>query len=99
MKCLLLGLIRLYQRTLSPYWPATCRYTPSCSHYAQEAILRFGARKGGWLALRRLSRCQPLGGFGYDPVPDLEHYSPGQGRDGSPTIADGQVMGESPLAG
>ncbi len=75
MKWPLLGLIRLYQRTLSPYWPAACRYTPTCSHYVYEAVLRFGALKGGWLALRRLARCQPLGGSGYDPVPNSEHLS------------------------
>ena len=69
MKYLVLGLIRLYQKTLSPYWPATCRYAPSCSHYAYEAVLRFGPLRGGWLALRRLARCQPLGGSGYNPVP------------------------------
>ena len=69
MKSVALGLIRLYQKTLALYWPATCRYTPSCSHYAHEAVLRFGTWKGGWLALRRLARCQPLGGSGYDPVP------------------------------
>ena len=69
MKYLVLGLIRLYQKTLSPYWPVTCRYAPSCSHYAYEAVLCFGPWRGGWLALRRVARCQPLGGSGYDPVP------------------------------
>jgi putative membrane protein insertion efficiency factor len=69
MKYLMLGLIRLYQKTLSPYWPAACRYAPSCSHYAHDAVLRFGLWRGGWLSLRRLARCQPLGGSGYDPVP------------------------------
>ncbi|MEX2599009.1 MAG: membrane protein insertion efficiency factor YidD [Dehalococcoidia bacterium] len=62
-------MIRFYQRVLSPYWPATCRYTPSCSHYAHEAIYQHGAIRGGWLAIRRLARCQPWGGMGYDPVP------------------------------
>ena len=73
MKGVAMGAIRLYQKTLSLYWPATCRYTPSCSHYAHEAILRFGLWKGVWLALRRLARCQPLGGSGYDPVPVSQH--------------------------
>ena len=72
MKRSLLGLIRLYQRVLSPYWPAACRYTPTRSAYAHEAVLRFGVWHGGWLALRRLARCRPLGGSGYDPVPSLE---------------------------
>ena len=72
MKRLLLGLIRLYQNTLSPYWPARCRYTPTCSHYAYEAVHDLGGWKGGWLALRRLARCQPWGGSGYDPVPMAE---------------------------
>ncbi|MEE8442385.1 MAG: membrane protein insertion efficiency factor YidD [Dehalococcoidia bacterium] len=62
-------MVRLYQNTLSPYWPATCRYSPSCSHYAYDAVLHLGFWRGGWLALRRLARCRPLGGSGYDPVP------------------------------
>jgi putative membrane protein insertion efficiency factor len=65
----LLGVIRQYQRFLSPVLPKACRYTPTCSVYAQEAIARYGAGKGSWLALRRLLRCNPLGGHGYDPVP------------------------------
>ncbi len=69
MRRLSLGLIRLYQMFLSPYWPATCRYSPSCSFYAHEAVARYGSWKGGWLALRRLARCHPLGRSGYDPVP------------------------------
>ena len=65
----LLGVIRQYQRFLSPVLPKACRYTPTCSVYAQEAIARYGAGKGSWLALRRLLRCNPFGGHGYDPVP------------------------------
>lgn len=64
-----LGLIALYQRALSPYWPSSCRYTPTCSNYAREAVLAHGAAKGGWLAARRIVRCGPWGGSGYDPVP------------------------------
>jgi putative membrane protein insertion efficiency factor len=67
--------VRLYQYFLSPLIGPTCRYAPSCSEYALEAITRFGALRGGWLALRRLARCHPWGGSGYDPVP-LAHDRP-----------------------
>jgi len=66
----LLALIRLYQLTFSGLMPNVCRYEPSCSRYAYEAIDRHGALRGGWLAVRRLSRCRPGGGHGYDPVPE-----------------------------
>jgi putative membrane protein insertion efficiency factor len=65
----LLGLIRLYQVTISPTLPKSCRYEPTCSRYAFEAIERHGALAGSWLALKRIARCQPFGGQGYDPVP------------------------------
>ncbi|HZA22834.1 MAG TPA: membrane protein insertion efficiency factor YidD [Dehalococcoidia bacterium] len=61
--------IRLYQKSVSPYLPSACRYLPSCSQYAQDAIERYGAIRGTWLGLRRLARCHPWGGRGYDPVP------------------------------
>jgi putative membrane protein insertion efficiency factor len=61
--------IRLYQRLISPVLPHRCRFYPSCSEYAREAILRYGPFKGGWLALRRLFRCGPWHPGGYDPVP------------------------------
>ena len=64
-----LCLIRLYQLCLSPWLGTNCRFAPSCSHYAQEAVMQHGVMKGGLLTLRRLSRCHPLGGCGYDPVP------------------------------
>ena len=63
------GLIRGYQLLISPVLGPSCRYLPTCSDYAAEAILRHGALGGGWLALKRLSRCHPWGGSGYDPVP------------------------------
>ena len=69
MKRLLLAAVRLYQRTLGWIMPAQCRFHPTCSHYCAEAIERHGAWRGTWLALRRLSRCHPLGGSGFDPVP------------------------------
>jgi putative membrane protein insertion efficiency factor len=64
-----LGLIRVYQSTLGPALPPSCRFQPTCSHYAYAAIERHGLLHGGWLTLRRLGRCQPFGGSGYDPVP------------------------------
>ena len=69
MKRLLLGLIRIYQRGISPLSPPCCRFIPTCSQYAAEAIERFGVFKGGWLALRRLLKCHPFHKGGYDPVP------------------------------
>jgi uncharacterized protein len=62
-------LIRGYQVGISPFLPPACRYQPSCSHYAAEAIARYGAARGDWLAARRLLRCHPWGGSGHDPVP------------------------------
>lgn len=62
-------LIKLYQYLLSPLLGASCRYTPTCSQYGIEAIRRHGPFKGGWLTLKRLSRCHPWGGHGHDPVP------------------------------
>ena len=72
MKAILLFLIRFYRRHISPHTPPSCRYIPTCSAYAQEAIEKYGAWKGGWLALKRLSRCHPFhrGEHDYfDPVP------------------------------
>jgi putative membrane protein insertion efficiency factor len=63
------GLIRLYQLSLGPMLGPACRFEPSCSHYAIEAVQRHGAARGSWLALRRLSRCHPWGGCGVDAVP------------------------------
>ena len=61
--------IRFYQRFISPLTPPACRYTPTCSQYAVEAIRRHGPVRGLWLAIKRISRCHPWGGSGYDPVP------------------------------
>jgi putative membrane protein insertion efficiency factor len=65
-------LIRFYQVAISPYTPASCRYSPTCSHYAVEALKVHGLGKGGWLAIKRISTCHPWGGSGYDPVPEKE---------------------------
>jgi len=69
MKYLFLLLIRFYQVAISPLLGPSCRYTPTCSEYAKEAIIKYGAVKGLWLAIKRLLRCHPWGGSGYDPVP------------------------------
>jgi putative membrane protein insertion efficiency factor len=63
------AVIRAYQLLVAPVLPPSCRYYPSCSHYAAEAVARHGPRSGLLLAVRRLSRCHPWGGSGYDPVP------------------------------
>ena len=68
----LLGLIRFYRRAVSPWTPPACRFMPTCSAYAQEALERHGPWRGSGLALRRLLRCHPFGGSGWDPVPDAE---------------------------
>ncbi|MCW5520979.1 membrane protein insertion efficiency factor YidD [Aureitalea sp. L0-47] len=65
-------LIRGYQRYISPLFPSTCRYTPTCSHYTIEALQLHGLFKGGWLATKRILSCNPWGGSGYDPVPGSE---------------------------
>jgi putative membrane protein insertion efficiency factor len=71
VKYIALGLIRVYQLLISPLLPPSCRFEPSCSHYGYEAISRYGFLRGGWLAVKRISRCQPFNPGGYDPVPDL----------------------------
>ena len=68
-KRILLWLIRFYQRSISPRHPACCRFIPTCSQYALEAIQRYGALKGGFLAMRRILRCNPFCKGRYDPVP------------------------------
>jgi len=62
-------LIKIYQLVISPTLPATCRFTPTCSQYGIEAFKKYGVIKGGWLTIKRISRCHPHGGSGYDPVP------------------------------
>lgn len=69
MKRVLLALVRFYRRAISPFRLPCCRYTPTCSQYALEAIEKYGALKGGWMAFRRILRCNPFHKGGYDPVP------------------------------
>ena len=69
LKTLLILPIRFYRLCISPMFPPACRFTPTCSEYAIEAITRHGALRGSWLAIRRICRCHPWGGSGYDPVP------------------------------
>ena len=70
MKYILIALIRFYQRSISPYTPSCCKFSPTCSAYALEAIRKYGALKGGWLAFKRLLRCNPFyKGDYFDPVP------------------------------
>ncbi|HEX7926538.1 MAG TPA: membrane protein insertion efficiency factor YidD [bacterium] len=74
LKYPLIGLVRLYQLAISPFIPPCCRFYPSCSHYAIEALERHGALRGLWLTVWRLLRCQPWSAGGYDPVPDAKPH-------------------------
>ena len=65
----MIGMIRFYQRCLSPLLPNVCRYRPTCSEYFIEALMTHGMIKGSWLGIKRILRCHPWGGSGYDPVP------------------------------
>jgi putative membrane protein insertion efficiency factor len=69
MKTFVLGLLAFYKTTLSPTLPSACKYYPSCSVYAREAVERYGTSRGLWMALRRLLRCRPFHAGGFDPVP------------------------------
>lgn len=69
MKRLLIGIVHGYQRYISPYLPPSCIYQPTCSRYAAEAIEKYGAAKGSWLAFKRILRCNPFFKGGFDPVP------------------------------
>ena len=82
---ILIGLFRFYRAAVSPWLPPSCRYVPSCSSYAIEAVERHGSVRGGWMALRRIGRCHPWGGRGHDPVPPVQ---------GTPRA--GELSGEDP---
>ncbi|MCF6271116.1 MAG: membrane protein insertion efficiency factor YidD [Melioribacteraceae bacterium] len=62
-------LVKVYQIFISPLFPSSCRYTPTCSHYTIEALRKYGLFKGGWLSIKRIGSCNPWGGSGDDPVP------------------------------
>ena len=74
MKYILLAIIRLYQWFISPFFPKSCRFEPTCSHYAFTAIDRFGFFKGAWLATKRILKCHPYHAGGFDPVPDIHQH-------------------------
>ena len=77
MKTLVILLIRGYRIFISPLFPPSCRFNPTCSQYALEAVERFGAMRGGWMAIRRILRCHPFHPGGYDPVPlDVIDFKP-----------------------
>lgn len=76
MAWLMMKLVRGYQLLISPLFPPSCRFYPSCSHYALEALNTHGAVRGGWLAIRRIGRCHPFTPGGYDPVPPKMQGSP-----------------------
>lgn len=69
MKTIVLALIGFYQKAISPYFRPSCRYTPTCSAYAKQAVTKYGALKGSFMAIKRVLRCNPLFPGGYDPVP------------------------------
>ncbi|HHX03132.1 MAG TPA: membrane protein insertion efficiency factor YidD [Tissierellia bacterium] len=68
MKTVLLALIRFYQRVISPLKPPSCRFIPTCSEYSKQAIEKYGALKGGWLSIKRISKCHPFHSGGVDPL-------------------------------
>jgi len=72
LKFFFIFLIRIYQRVISPLFPSSCRFSPSCSAYAIDAIAKFGILKGGILSLKRILKCNPWGECGYDPVPEKD---------------------------
>ena len=74
MKRLLILLLRFYKGAISPYWPGACRYEPTCSEYAQQAVAIHGSLGGIWLAVKRLAKCGPWRAGGFDPVPEPKTY-------------------------
>jgi uncharacterized protein len=87
MKWVLIGLLRAYRAVISPLYGQVCRYHPSCSAYALEAVTQYGSIRGSWLAARRLARCHPWAEGGYDPVPS--HAGPNASVPPRATIPEG----------
>lgn len=87
---MLMGVVRFYRTAISPWTPPSCRYTPTCSEYALQALELHGAARGSWLAARRVMRCHPWGGQGFDPVPgwDATERNDTSGREGRDTVDD-----------
>jgi len=86
-RSIVISVIRFYQRGISPFTPAACRYRPTCSEYARLAVERHGLGRGVWLAVRRIGRCHPWGGSGLDPVPPAEPRDRSGSRDDAPPLA------------
>ncbi len=84
---LMIGVVKAYRAYVSPWTPASCRFVPTCSGYALEALEKHGAVRGSWISLKRIGRCHPWGGFGYDPVPEIEALASEARKDG-PAPAD-----------
>jgi putative membrane protein insertion efficiency factor len=93
MTWVLITLVRAYRLLLSPLLPPMCRYQPSCSRYALQALERFGALRGSWLALRRILRCHPFHPGGYDPVPEVFHML---GKTSFTAVVQGQSSADAP---
>lgn len=72
-KRIVLGILSFYKSAVSPYLPSQCRFHPTCSEYAADAVVAYGAAKGGWMGLKRLVRCNPWASGGFDPVPERQH--------------------------
>lgn len=86
---ILIALVRFYQVAISSWTPPACRFTPTCSAYAIDAVRRHGAGRGSWLAVRRLARCHPFGGHGFDPVPGGEEGAAKASGDDARRVATG----------
>jgi len=69
VRAIIIGVIKAYRYLISPFFPSSCRFTPTCSEYALEAVSEHGAVRGAWLSVKRIGRCHPLGSNGFDPVP------------------------------
>ena len=93
----LIRAIRFYQQAVSPLTGPSCRFTPTCSEFAAGAIDRYGALSGGWLAFKRILRCRPFGGQGYDPVPEIVVADAIGGESCVPTAASRDVHSREDL--